>query len=1329
MWLSMASSLLLIISLLAILLASSFQELRVKAQEGDPTAEVKPIADQNPPENSASQAQPAQIPLANSLPIPLEPASSPAGDPLPSTEIRQPTSAVFGGINAPIDTQKPDRDNELPQGKRIPSANNPALPADSEKPEPPQQPNPLNGPSQVGWSSLMSENFEGNFPSGAWQAFDNNGSNYGEFYWDDDDYLPHSGSWSAWAANGGANGADPALYYYPNNMDSWMMYGPFSLSSYSDAELLFSYWNDSELGWDKFSWLVSTNGTNFYGYAVSGYSSGWQSVNFDLTTVPSLGNVTGAANVWIAFNFTSDSTNVYDGAFVDDISLQGYQAGTAPNLVPYTPSGWSNPIVPSSASGTTTTGSLYNYQNTYIDWAAANNGGSTSTTFLSCLYFDTVVQQCWNTNGLNQNYYAYVLDYVLTLSPTAGAHTLKLVVDVNNTVAESNENDNTWQAAYNWAGPSQPNLVPYTPTGWSYPIVASSVTGTNVVNTLAVASPVYIDWAVTNTGASTTTLFSSCLYLDGGRLQCWNSTNGLNTNYYTYVTDWTLSVSPAAGTHTLKLVADVNNVIAEANETDNTREQTFTWGAGTNTCYSGSASLEEVIAPIAALNNLPASPGSKVPAAVNLMPPSPGLLRQLAQLGYSSADVYSLTSSRPAGVDKPRTIRTSVTGTRKALVLIAAFPDRKLAQVSQPSFYNNLLFSDGTYTAPGSMRDFYQANSYNQFDVQGTVANCALVAQNASYYGSNYGFSSYPTNAQGLVVQTVNAVDSAINFADYAINGEVDGLFVIHAGPGAEASNSANTIWSHSWGLGDTSRGSPGALTVDGVKVDAYTMEPEYIYSAGDSTIGVFAHEYGHFLGLPDLYDTSYSSRGVGVWSLMSGGSWNGVNGNSPASMDAWSKIRLGWITPTVISSNQTNVSIPAVNSTATVYKLWTNGSPQNEYFLLENRQKSGFDATLPGKGLLIWHVDDNKGSNSSACMKTNNWLCGANHYWVDLEQADGLMHLDKNVNSGDGSDPFPGGTSNRNFSFSSTPNSSSYANSNDTNIGVTNITESGSNIIANLSVNSGSNTLSITKSGAGGGTVTSDPAGISCGSSCSYAFPAGTNVMLSATASSGSVFTGWSGGCSGRPGNCQISLSAARQVIANFGLSPNFNKSTPANSAGNQTLSPTISWGSSSTASSYSYCISKINPCSNWANNGTATSKTLSGLSLNSTYYWNARATNSAGVITYPNGSQSNWAFTTGKLPIAFNKLSPANGLGNQAASVTLTWGLSTGAASYSYCYDTSNDNNCTNWRNNGTSTRVTISGLPARSTLYWQVRAINAFGTTHGNNSITSYWWFKTR
>jgi M6 family metalloprotease-like protein len=452
-----------------------------------------------------------------------------------------------------------------------------------------------------------------------------------------------------------------------------------------------------------------------------------------------------------------------------------------------------------------------------------------------------------------------------------------------------------------------------------------------------------------------------------------------------------------------------------------------------------------------------------VAAGIEAVPPHPDLLTRLEQQGYSSATIVDMLSqARGTGIDQPAEITTAVVGTKKALVLLIDFPDMVKSGVSTPAFYNNLLFSAGTYPAPGSMRDFYQANSYGQFDVTGTVRNWGRASHGYAYYAPNgsQGFGTYPQNGAGLVREAVLLANAAVNFADYAENGEVSGLFVVHAGQGAEVNYPSNLIWSHLGSI--TGLGGP-ATTVDGVLVDTYTIEPEYIYSPGDSTIGVFAHEYGHALGLPDLYDVSSTGTGsdLGSWSLMAGGAWNGTNGDSPASFDAWSKIRLGWIKPTVVKADLANKLIPPAYNSGVAYKLWKNGVPGKEYFLVENRQKLGFDAALPGSGLLIYHVDDSKISTNNSeqqfrCIKHSNWTCGAQHGLIALEQADGLFELEKDIDPGDGGDPFPGTTNNRNVNFTSTPNFSSYASSTNTLVQVLNITKSGENIQATMKVGGG---------------------------------------------------------------------------------------------------------------------------------------------------------------------------------------------------------------------------------------------------------------------------------
>lgn len=171
------------------------------------------------------------------------------------------------------------------------------------------------------WRNILNEGFEGSWPNSRWTAFDNNGATGGFYCWDDDDFFPRTGFWSAWPANGCGNGVDPSFFFYPNNADSWMTYGPFSLVGARQAQFNFRYWNDSEKNFDWFSWCASGNGVNYGCKRVSGFNN-WKSGALPLNNVPLWGDLRGDPTVWIAFIFKSDGSNVNDGPFVDNVVVR-----------------------------------------------------------------------------------------------------------------------------------------------------------------------------------------------------------------------------------------------------------------------------------------------------------------------------------------------------------------------------------------------------------------------------------------------------------------------------------------------------------------------------------------------------------------------------------------------------------------------------------------------------------------------------------------------------------------------------------------------------------------------------------------------------------------------------------------------------------------------------------------------------------------------------------------------------------------------------------------------------------------------------------------------
>src|SRR5579871_2468294 len=190
--------------------------------------------------------------------------------------------------------------------------------------------------------------------------------------------------------------------------------------------------------------------------------------------------------------------------FVVSLLLSSFSAAALPNLTPYQPSGWSDKIVVSTVTGTSTDSSPLTTADTlYVDWAVANFGTASAGSFQTSLYVDGVLQTSWSSSSLPASSYTYVQDYAI--GPlSAGSHTITITADSGNTVTESNESDNSYTKNITVGASSFPNLAPCQPAGWSDKIVVSTNTGTSTDNSpLLSTNTLYVDWAVTNNGSST----------------------------------------------------------------------------------------------------------------------------------------------------------------------------------------------------------------------------------------------------------------------------------------------------------------------------------------------------------------------------------------------------------------------------------------------------------------------------------------------------------------------------------------------------------------------------------------------------------------------------------------------------------------------------------------------------------------------------------------------------------------------------------------------------------------------------------------------------------
>lgn len=338
-------------------------------------------------------------------------------------------------------------------------------------------------------------------------------------------------------------------------------------------------------------------------------------------------------------------------------------------------------------------------------------------------------------------------------------------------------------------------------------------------------------------------------------------------------------------------------------------------------------------------------------------------------------------------------------GERRAVIILIDFNDNQHMYASEN--FDSLVYGESQH----SMRDYYSEVTYGMFTIsrQSEVTEWVRAPYDYSFYiGDSFGLypGTYPGNVQGIVYAACSLADPYLNFADFDEDddGEVDAVFIVHAGPGAEETGYTGWVWSHQWQLSNTGTGCPGAyLTDDGVRIDHYSMEPERFDTLNTFiTVGVFAHEYGHILGLPDLYDYDGSTSGLGMFAMMAAGSWGNANGQeflgaSPVHFCAWSKYQLGWVSPIAVErigvSRRDDQTIPCAEFSPIVYRLledpggpdWEPYTGIGEYFLVENRHQTGYDRSLPGDGLLILHADDTQQHNDNE-----------DHPLVGIMQADG---------------------------------------------------------------------------------------------------------------------------------------------------------------------------------------------------------------------------------------------------------------------------------------------------------------------------------------------------
>ena len=307
-------------------------------------------------------------------------------------------------------------------------------------------------------------------------------------------------------------------------------------------------------------------------------------------------------------------------------------------------------------------------------------------------------------------------------------------------------------------------------------------------------------------------------------------------------------------------------------------------------------------------------------------------------------------------------------GDKKGLILLVNFNDVKFQEKDNQALYNNVANTPGYRDDNGfrgSVADYFKDQSHDLFRLTFDVVGPVTVSHDAKYYGGN-DKDGNDTHPEEMVVEAVKlAKDLVTDWKQYDWNDddEVDQVMIIYAGEGEADGGSEDTIWPHEWELQFVDKAFD---IVDGIRINTYAVANEGIqqqdYLTGKkyfsiNGIGTICHEFSHCLGLPDMYDVSYSGNfGMGDWSLMDQGSYCG-NGFVPAGYTSYDKYCIGWIEPTELTSATEVNGMRAIAEANDVYII-KNASHPDEYYLLENRQKTGWDAKLPTSGMLILHVD-----------------------------------------------------------------------------------------------------------------------------------------------------------------------------------------------------------------------------------------------------------------------------------------------------------------------------------------------------------------------------------
>ncbi|MBE6291629.1 MAG: M6 family metalloprotease domain-containing protein [Bacteroidales bacterium] len=391
-------------------------------------------------------------------------------------------------------------------------------------------------------------------------------------------------------------------------------------------------------------------------------------------------------------------------------------------------------------------------------------------------------------------------------------------------------------------------------------------------------------------------------------------------------------------------------------------------------------------------------------------------IQTLPQLGEvvseSRARSIRMRSNTPQ-----REMSVPLRGRVKVPVILLQYKDVKFAQSNPKASFQELLNSNEYYTQErgyGSAQQYFRDQSEDQFIPEFDILGPVTLSQNMKFYGENdIENDDSDKRPREMVEEACQLLNNRVNFSQYDNDGDgaVDFIYIIYAGYGEASGGGENTIWPHQWYTKEP-------LLMDGVWLYKYACSNELYGYQGKTLagIGTICHEFSHCLGLPDFYDTEYNGGfGMSSWGVMAGGNHND-DGYTPCGMSGYEKDFLGWKS-LIELTEPANITMEAMTEGGNSYKIVNDANP-NEYYVVENRQQSKWDAGLPASGMLVIHVD-----YKQSAWENNQVNTDINHQRMTIIPADN----DASSYTLKG-DTYPGTSGNTELTSKSTPAARVYS-------------------------------------------------------------------------------------------------------------------------------------------------------------------------------------------------------------------------------------------------------------------------------------------------------------